>query len=65
MDFNQSDPLEEFIHYTSPDIVINAAAFTPVDTAERNPDFAMQINGRSVETPELSEKMRFSDPFFH
>ena len=60
VDFNQSDPLEEFIHYTSPDIVINAAAFTSVDTAERNPDLAMQINGRSVETiAKLSEKMRF------
>jgi len=60
VDFSSPDTLEESIRHASPDIVINAAAYTAVDAAETNPDLAMQINGRSVEKiAKLSGKMGF------
>lgn len=60
VDFNRPDTLEEIIRHTSPDIVINTAAYTAVDAAESNPDLAMQINGHSVEAmAKLSGKMGF------
>jgi dTDP-4-dehydrorhamnose reductase len=37
--------LREIIKETSPDIIINAAAYTAVDKAESDSDNAMQING--------------------
>lgn len=60
VDFNHPKSLEEMIRHTSPDIVVNAAAYTAVDAAEKNPELAMQINGHSVEVmAELSGKMGF------
>ena len=60
VDFNHPDTIEEMIRHTSPDIVVNAAAYTAVDAAESNPELAMQINGYSVEAmAELSGKMGF------
>ena len=60
VDLNHPDTLEEMIRNTLPDIVVNAAAYTSVDSAESNPKLTMQINGCSVETiAKLSGKMGF------
>lgn len=46
-EFDLSDPrsIERTIDQVRPDLVISAAAYTAVDTAEDEPDLAMRING--------------------
>jgi len=38
-----------FIHAERPEVVIHAAAYTDVDTAESDPDTAVAVNGRGAE----------------
>ena len=45
--FDQPDSLPALIDRVSPDIVVNAAAYTAVDRAEDEPDAAFRINAES------------------
>lgn len=45
LDLLQTDSLVPAICDLKPDLIINAAAYTAVDNAEREPDLANQING--------------------
>ena len=46
-DFDQPDSLPALIDRVSPDIVVNAAAYTAVDRAEDEPDAAFRTNAES------------------
>ena len=49
-DFDLTRPsVEEEIIGAAPDLIIHAAAYTDVDGAEREPDFAMAVNARGTE----------------
>jgi len=43
-DLCDSNAMRSIIRKTSPDIIVNAAAYTAVDNAESEPDVAMQVN---------------------
>ena len=45
MDLSDPDSIRKAMREFSPDIVVNAAAYTAVDKAESEPESAMQING--------------------
>ncbi|MGQ0524126.1 MAG: dTDP-4-dehydrorhamnose reductase [Betaproteobacteria bacterium] len=45
LDLANPDSIRSAMREHSPDIVVNAAAYTAVDKAESEPDVAMQING--------------------
>lgn len=45
LDLASTEAIEPFIERFSPDVVVNAAAYTAVDRAESEPDLAMRING--------------------
>jgi len=45
LDLADSQTIKSAVHAIKPDIIINAAAYTAVDQAEDEPDFAMQVNG--------------------
>jgi dTDP-4-dehydrorhamnose reductase len=47
VDFTSPDSIRRWIRETSPDIIVNAAAYTAVDKAESEPALAMQINGEA------------------
>lgn len=47
-DFVNPDRLREIIQEYSPDVIVNAAAYTAVDKAEENPDMAYQVNAEAV-----------------
>ncbi len=51
-DLDLADPaaIQSRIHASSPDLVINAAAYTAVDKAESEEDLALAINGAAVAT---------------
>ena len=44
MDLTQPDAIRNTIRAASPDIIVNAAGYTAVDRAEKEPDLAQQIN---------------------
>ena len=44
MDLTQPDAIRKQIREVSPDIIVNAAGYTVVDGAEKEPELAMQIN---------------------
>ncbi|MDD3180903.1 MAG: dTDP-4-dehydrorhamnose reductase [Opitutaceae bacterium] len=46
-DFTNPDSIQQWMTDTSPDIVVNAAAYTAVDKAESEPALAMKINGEA------------------
>jgi dTDP-4-dehydrorhamnose reductase len=45
VDFTDPDGLRKIVRAHSPDVIINAAAYTAVDPAEREPEKARAING--------------------
>jgi dTDP-4-dehydrorhamnose reductase len=45
VDFSQPDSIRETIRASEPAVILNAAAYTTVDKAESEPEFAMAING--------------------
>lgn len=45
MELTEPDSVRKAIRAASPDIIVNAAAYTAVDKAESEPDLAMQVNG--------------------
>jgi dTDP-4-dehydrorhamnose reductase len=47
-DFAKADALEKLVEEISPDLIINAAAYTAVDKAESEPELAMQANATGV-----------------
>lgn len=44
VDLAQPARLEELVERAAPDVVVNAAAYTAVDDAEREPELAMRVN---------------------
>jgi dTDP-4-dehydrorhamnose reductase len=44
MDLTQPDAIRRTVRQYSPDIIVNAAGYTAVDKAEKEPDLAMQVN---------------------
>jgi dTDP-4-dehydrorhamnose reductase len=48
-DFTQPDDIIQTIHSVSPDVIVNAAAYTAVDKAESEPELAYAINTRAPE----------------
>ncbi len=44
MDLTNPDSIRQTIRDAVPDIIVNAAAYTAVDTAEAEPELAMQVN---------------------
>jgi dTDP-4-dehydrorhamnose reductase len=44
-DLLRTESIRDSLLAVKPDVVINAAAYTAVDQAEKEPDLAMQING--------------------
>ncbi len=48
LDLTDTDAIAAIIEERRPDIVVNAAAYTAVDTAEDEPDLAQAINGDAV-----------------
>lgn len=46
-DFDQPESLPALIHRVSPDIVVNAAAYTAVDRAESDPEAAFRANAEA------------------
>ena len=48
IDFRNRVKLKEFVEHHSPDIIINAAAYTEVDNAESNKDKAFAVNADAV-----------------
>lgn len=59
LDITNLDLTSEFIKKTTPDWIINAAAYTQVDKAESEPDKAMLINGIAVNN--IVESIKGSD----
>jgi dTDP-4-dehydrorhamnose reductase len=45
LDMTQPDKIVKFMRDYKPNIVVNSAGYTAVDTAEDKSDFAMQVNG--------------------
>jgi dTDP-4-dehydrorhamnose reductase len=45
LDLRKPETVEQALRAASPDIVVNAAAYTAVDQAEREPDIASAVNG--------------------
>ena len=45
LDLSQPEEIRRVIRRVKPKLIINAAAFTNVDAAEREPDLAMMVNG--------------------
>jgi len=48
VDFNQPQTLPEIVRAATPDVIINAVAYTNVDKAESEPDIARRINADAV-----------------
>ncbi|WP_413535932.1 dTDP-4-dehydrorhamnose reductase [Rahnella inusitata] len=48
-DFSNPEGIAETVRRIKPDVIVNAAAYTAVDKAESEPDFAQLLNATSVE----------------
>lgn len=48
LDITDAIAVSEKLHGVSADVVINAAAYTDVERAEREPDVAMRVNGTAI-----------------
>jgi dTDP-4-dehydrorhamnose reductase len=59
LDLQDSENLRQVLQSHAPDIIINAAAYTAVDQAEREPDIAMRVNAVAVQT--LADFARAND----
>ncbi len=59
IDLSDLNALAALIDHHSPDVLVNAAAYTAVDKAESEPDLAMRINAEAVEV--MAEKIRERD----
>ncbi len=46
IDITDEDAVMKIVRHTSPDVVINAAAYTDVDGCEDNRDYAFAVNGK-------------------
>jgi dTDP-4-dehydrorhamnose reductase len=46
LDFSQLEAVQQMLETVQPDLIVNAAAYTAVDQAEREPDLANLINGK-------------------
>lgn len=58
LEFERKDEFYRVLEEISPDIILNAAAFTKVDECEKNKDIAYSVNGDAVRTlVEVSRKM--------
>jgi dTDP-4-dehydrorhamnose reductase len=49
LDITNADQVLEILNYAKPDLVINAAAYTKVDQAESEPEFAFLVNDTGTE----------------
>ena len=47
MDLAELDQVRDTIRALKPDLIVNAAAYTAVDQAEREPEMAMRVNGEA------------------
>lgn len=47
MDLTRLDQVREVIRRVKPDLIVNPAAYTAVDQAEKEPELAMKINGEA------------------
>ena len=56
IDLAQPDALRAFVHAVAPDLIVNAAAYTAVDQAEREPEIARAVN--AVAPGVLAEEAR-------
>jgi dTDP-4-dehydrorhamnose reductase len=50
MDLTSDYAIGDVVHEVRPQLIVNAAAYTAVDKAESEPDFAHRINAEAVET---------------
>lgn len=48
LDLADVESIDGFVRRLSPDLIVNAAAYTAVDAAESEPDLAMTVNGSAV-----------------
>jgi len=48
LDIGDAKAVSEYFRLHSPDVVINAAAYTAVDRAESEPDLALRVNGEGA-----------------
>jgi dTDP-4-dehydrorhamnose reductase len=49
LDITVADQIKDTVRATTPDVIINCAAYTQVDKAEEEPDMAFLINGKGTE----------------
>ena len=49
LDLSDTDEIRTLIRKIRPQVIINCAAYTAVDLAEKEPDLAMKVNGEAVE----------------
>lgn len=47
VDFAQTGRLDAVVEHACPDVIVNAAAYTAVDEAEREPELAMRVNAEA------------------
>jgi len=45
LDLTQVDRIRDMLHSVQPHVIVNAAAYTAVDKAEKEPDLALAVNG--------------------
>jgi len=50
LDITDADAVKSFVSDNKPDVILNAAAYTAVDTAESDPDAAHAVNTEAVQT---------------
>lgn len=66
LDITNHEAVKELILQLSPDIIINAAAYTAVDNAEKQHELANAINADAVENIAISTPARNqNNSYFH